>query len=113
MKNDLSNLPLSVYVFRGGHFAPAGNTTVCVGEKDRIEGLLGSDAIERLFNGFATYTNDRAKQDYLGVWGVRNASRLRRLLRECGAELVIHPTAPPDARLRYYKTLKGYKIFPR
>ena len=98
-----------VYLFRDS-FAPAGNTVVCVGEKERIETALGSGQIKTLFHGEAVYTNAAIKQDYLGVWGTRNASRLRRLLREQGVELIIQRTRPPDTRLRYYTTQPGARM---
>jgi hypothetical protein len=94
--------PLIAYLFRDGHFAPAGNTVVCVAERAAVEAVLGRGQLEVLFKGGAVYTNDAAKLDYIGVWGVRNASRLRRLLRERGFDLSISRTRPPSARLRYF-----------
>jgi len=98
------NTPLNLYVFRGGPFAPDGNTMVCVGERGGVEAHLGYGQVQTLFRGAAVYTDEATKQDYLGVWGSRNASRMRRLLREHGAELVIHSGAPPGARLRHWTT---------
>ncbi len=96
---------LNVYVFRDGPFAPRGDTVVCAGDRDAVEACLGQGEVQILFRGAAIYTNDATKQDYIGVWGVRKASRLRRLLRECGAEVVIHAGPPPEARLRHFTTL--------
>jgi len=96
---------LDVYVFRDGPFAPRGDTVVCVGDRAAVEAHLGRGQVQTLFRGAAVYTNDATKQDYIGVWGVRKASRLRRLLREHGAELVIHAEAPPKARLRHFVAL--------
>jgi hypothetical protein len=96
--------PLDVYVFRDGPFAPSGDTVVCVGERAPVEAHLGSGQVQSLFRGSAVYTNDATKQDYIGVWGVRKTSRLRRLLREQGAQLVIHAKPPPGVRLRYFTT---------
>ena len=100
------NQPITIYLFRDS-FAPAGNSVVCVGEKERIEAALGFGKIKVLFHGEAVYTNDTTKKDYLGVWGTRNASRLRRLLREQGSKLIIQRTRPPNTRLRYYSTQPG------
>ncbi len=97
---------LNVYVFRDGPFGPGGDTVVCVGDRAALEALLRRGRVQTLFRGAAVYTNDATKQDYIGVWGVRKASRLRRLLREHGAELVIHAEAPPKARLRHFVSLK-------
>ena len=81
---------------------------VCIGEKERIEGVFGGGQLAVLFKGEAVYTNDTIKRDYLGVWGTRNASRLRRLLREQGVELLIQRTRPPDTRLRSFSTQLGH-----
>ncbi len=94
--------PLTIYAFRHGSFAPGGDTAVCVGERTRMEAVFGRDGVQELFDGKAVFTNDALKLDYLGVWGVRNASRLRRLLREQGVEVIVARTSPPDARLRYF-----------
>ncbi len=96
---------LNVYVFRDGPFAPGGDTVVCAGERAGVEACLGRGQVQILFRGAVIYTNDATQQDYIGVWGVRKASRLRRLLREGGAEVVIHAGQPPQARLRHFTTL--------
>ena len=100
----LMSVLLHVYLFRDDHFAPAGSSLVCIGENAAIEIRLGDGQVETLFNGVAVYTCDTTKQDYVGVWGSRNASRLRRVLREHGAGLVIHPEPPPRVRLRHWTT---------
>ena len=98
------NSSLTVYLFRD-NISTIGNTVVCVAEKAQIEAALGKGEIEVLFQGKAVYANDSVKQDYLGVWGARNASRLRRLLRERSVEIVIERTRPPNARLRQTLTV--------
>jgi hypothetical protein len=96
--------PLDVYVFRDDHFAPAGSTVVCAADKNRVDALLGHAQVDATFSGAAIYTNDATKQDFIGVWGARNAPKFRRLLREHGAEIVVHQSPPPNARLRYWNT---------
>ncbi|HEY3847631.1 MAG TPA: hypothetical protein VGL95_11005 [Acetobacteraceae bacterium] len=103
---------LTVYLFRDSHFAPSGDTVVCAGAKAGIESYLGGGQVESLFKGFAVYTDRGANRDYIGVWGIRNASGLRRLLKERGAALTVHKVPPPNARLRYFKTLKKFTIVP-
>lgn len=95
---------LNIYVFRDRHFAPAGDTVVCIGGRGSIEALLGNKPIPGLFTGQAVYTNDETNQDYVGVWGKREASRFRRLLRERGADLLVHRVPPPGVRLRHWET---------
>jgi len=94
--------PLTTYLFRDGHFAPSGDTIVCVADRLTVEAALGRGQLETLFQRGAVYTDDAMKLDYIGVWGARNASRLRRLLRECGFEIVIDRRRPPNVRLRYF-----------
>lgn len=75
-------------------------TVVCVGERARIATVLGGRHVDALFQGSVTYRNDATNPDYLGVWGARNGSRLRRLLKEAGIDLVVRRTRPPGATLR-------------
>jgi hypothetical protein len=97
--------PMAVYLFRDS--LPSGsNTVVCVGEKERIETAFGGGQLAVLFKGEAIYRNDTSNRSYLGVWGARNASRLRRLLREQGVELLIKRTRPPNTRLSSLKVQK-------
>jgi len=81
---------------------------VCVGRREQIEHLLGTGTLEALFFGYAEYTDDQDGR-FLGVWGARNASRLRRLLREQGAEVTVHH-APPPARLRIWQSCAGARV---
>ena len=89
---------MSVYLFRDS-LPSRSNTVVCVGEKERIETALGAGQLAGLFKGEVVYRNDTTKRAYLGVWGARNTSRLRRLLREQGVELLVKRTRPPNTRL--------------
>jgi hypothetical protein len=93
---------LTTYLFRDGHFAPSGDTVVCIGDRVTIEAALDRGQLEALFQGGAVYTDDMMKLDYIGVWGARNASRLRRFLRERELEIVIVRQRPPNVRLRYF-----------
>jgi hypothetical protein len=47
---------VTVYLFRDVHFAPTGNTVVCVRERDIVETVLGGGRLEALFKGKAVYT---------------------------------------------------------
>ncbi len=96
--------PLTLYAFRHGSFASAGDTAVCVGERTQMEAAFGREGIQALFDGAVVFTNDALKLDYLGVWGARNMPRLRRLLRQRGVAMAIARELPPQARLRYYST---------
>jgi len=101
------NPPLTVYVFHD-RMALRVNAVVCVGGREEIEEALGLDQLEEIFEGEVVYRNDSIKKDYVGVWGARNASRLRRLLRDQGAALLIRRTPPPDTRLLSFSTQSGH-----
>lgn len=110
---------LCVYVFRDPHFAPGGDTLVCVAERSKMERFIGKNEVAWAFSGHAVYrpagrtksrllslvsAHLRRKHTYVGVWGRKNASRFRRFLRERGAKLEIHRHAPSDIRLTYWTT---------
>ena len=110
---------LDVYVFRDPHFAPDGDTLVCVAERAKMERFIGKNEVAWAFSGVAVYRREGRtrsgilslvsalvwrKRTYVGVWGRKNASRFRRFLRERGAELAIHRNAPSDIRLAYWTT---------
>jgi len=67
-----------------------------------VGGRLSSAA----FLGHVVYADEKGNE-YVGVWGARNAPRLRELLREHGAVLRITRSAPPGASLRYFQTRPG------
>lgn len=98
---------MDIYLFRSTRFARNGDSVVCVGRRGPIESLLGVNGLEATFFGFAEYV-DNSGERFLGVWGARNASRLRGLLRERGAELLVHRAEPP-ARLRVWETRPGVR----
>lgn len=105
------NLPLIIYLFRDS-ISPAEDSVVCLGEKTCIEAALGTRHVEDEFQGSVLYRNDKTKQDYLGVWGARNASRLRGLLRERGFDLTIERKFPHGARLRSANRIYKQEVDP-
>ena len=94
---------LDIYVFRDAHFAPGGDTIVCIAERHQTKRFLQKKEVAWAFSGYALYWKWPWKT-YVGVWGRKNASRFRRFLRERGAEVRIHREAPPDLRLAYWST---------
>jgi hypothetical protein len=104
---------LDVYVFRDPHFSPCGDTVVCVAEQRRLEQFMTKKEVAHAFSGCATYRRWDAgrswllrwlRRNYVGVWGKKNTARFRRFLRERGAALVIHRSAPSHIRLAYFCT---------
>jgi len=74
---------------------------------------MSKEEVAHAFSGCATYRRwdvGRSwflrwmRRSYVGVWGKKNTSRFRRFLRERGAELVIHRSAPSHIRLAYFST---------
>ena len=97
---------LDVYAFRSSAFARNGDSVVCIGARDQLECLLGTGTLSATFFGYALY-QDPNKTEYIGVWGARNASKFRRLLRERGVQVIIHREPPPEIRLHHFATNPG------
>ncbi len=93
--------PLDAYVFRHPGFASGGDSLVCVVDHARLTALLGGlPALDAQFGGHAVF--ERSQGGTLaGVWGRRECPRLRRRLREAGADVVTHHAVPPGLRLQY------------
>ena len=99
----VTSTPIEMYVFRDTAFAPDGDTLVCIALESVVIQFIPKDELSEAFSGYVTYQNWPFK-GYLGVWGRRNASRLRRFLRERGAELIINRGKPDGAALGVYAT---------
>jgi len=78
---------LDVYEFRDPHFAPDGDTLVCVVERKRLKKYVSKREVSEAFSGCAVYRLRWPWNTYIGVWGKRNTSRFRRFLRERGADV--------------------------
>ena len=72
---------------------------VCIGPRSAISAFMDRDEMETLFGGYIIYESSGGDQ-YMGVWGGRKASRLRRMLRERGATLHLLPDLPPGLRVK-------------
>lgn len=108
MLNQAGGVPIDVYAFRSCAFARNGDSVVCIGARKQLESLLGAGMLSATFFGYALY-RDPNETEYIGVWGARNASKLRRLLRECGAQVIIHRESPPEVRLHHFATNPGVR----
>ena len=72
-----------------------GETVACAASREAVVASFGSEAeFERFFGGSMTFGLPSSPA-YLGVWGARNASRFRRILREAGFEFHVHECPPP------------------
>jgi hypothetical protein len=80
------------------------NTVFAATARDAVNATFGSErAFAEFFGGSALYGGDYLHPEFLGVWGVRNVSRFRRLLRERHGELEAVESEPP-APLRSWST---------
>lgn len=93
---------LTAYSFRDGAFSPDGDTHVCVVELDALKVFI-QDELDAAFSGHVVYRRGLLRR-YVGVWGRRNAKRLRRFLSERGAVLTISRTKPIGAKLALFVT---------
>lgn len=105
-KPNAEEMLLNVYAFRSSAFARNRDSVVCIGVRKQLEGLLGTGVLSATFFGYALY-RDHNETEYIGVWGARNASKLRRLLRERGAQVTTHRGSPPKVRLHHFVTNPG------
>jgi len=104
-----------VYLFRSGNFARNGDTVVTAAPLDAVMsvygggGLFGEGGVAAIFGGAAFYRDDprdETSRGYVGVWGARQASRFRAVLRGAGISIEI-VRSPPPARLMFWGTKSG------
>ena len=77
-----------------------GATLYCDGEWKFVEAFMPEDDIAIEFGGWVRLRDAVTGKHYLGVWGRRNASRFRRLLRERGAEFSIIRREQPHRKIK-------------
>jgi hypothetical protein len=83
--------PLRVYVFRDWQDAVA-----CAAPGPAVlEAFGGFPLFQTYFGGYMTFGKLFSSDEFLGVWGHRNANRFRRILRERWGELEIIHARPP------------------
>ena len=72
---------------------------VCIGPASQICALIDHDEMKMTFGGYVIYESGEGSE-YVGVWGGRNASRMRRMLRERGAGINVLPDLPQHLRMK-------------
>jgi hypothetical protein len=95
---------LDVYEFRGPQFSPEGDTIVCVVERGAMEKYISKAEVSDAFSGCAVYRLRWPWNQYVGVWGKRNAARFRRFLEERGADVAIRREPVEGLKLFYWAT---------
>jgi hypothetical protein len=81
----------------------AGPSITCVVRRSELKMFMSVRKLDLLFSRYVIFQAWPLKF-YAGVWGRRNASRLRRFLRELGADVQIDRRVPPNAVPRPWKT---------
>jgi hypothetical protein len=83
--------PLRVYVYRDWQDAVA-----CAAPGPAVlEAFGGFPLFQTYFGGYMTFGRLLSRDEFLGVWGHRNASRFRRILAERFGDLEIVHAEPP------------------
>ncbi|MFL6302583.1 MAG: hypothetical protein ACJ72H_03495 [Candidatus Sulfotelmatobacter sp.] len=82
------------------------------GEKAFIERYIGLDEFDALFGGKMRLADPKGQTEFVGVWGRQAISRLKRILRQRGAEFVVHHADANDRVIRSYTQYRA-KVDPR
>jgi hypothetical protein len=93
----------SLFTFRAPLFGEKRSAPVVIkGSRQWVEGFIPLREFAELFGGYALWRPSERKTneilgEALGVWGHRNVSKLRRILRERGAVFqVVEGEGPPQ-----------------
>ncbi len=95
---------LPAYEFLDSSFVVGSDPVVCVVPRAMLQKYMTTAEIDGAFSGYATYRQAPWGKRFVGVWGRKNCQRLRRFLRERGAEVVICRERPPRLGLAFYIT---------
>ena len=87
-----------VYEFSETAFIVGSDPRVCVAPLSAVLAFMTLAEIDEAFNGHASYRQAPWMKRYVGVWGRKNCQRLRRFLRERGAEVSLHRKRPNRLR---------------
>ena len=97
--------PIPVFEFTDSAFVVGSDPVVCVAPLSLLRVYISLAELDATFSGHASYRQMPWMTRYVGVWGRKNCQRLRRFLRERGAEILIQRERPPRLALASYKTL--------
>ena len=93
-----------VYEFPETAFVVGSDPLVCIARLSAVLAFMTLAEIDEAFSGYASYRRAPWMKRYVGVWGRKNCQRLRRFLRERGADVSLHRERPDRLRLTSYKT---------
>ena len=94
---------ITVYEFTDPSFA-ASEAVVCVARLSELKSVLSLNEINEAFSGYATYWQTPWMTRFVGVWGRKNCQRLRRFIRERGADITVLHERPLRLRLAFFGT---------
>src|SRR5260221_13349001 len=77
---------------------------VCVASALLVRPLLDERELSDLFGGCVLYADRDSDLEYLGVWGARNASRYRAILRLRGASFALVKRLPENLAQKWRHT---------
>lgn len=80
------------------------DTLMCIAPLSTLLPYMTLAEINEAFSGHASYRQAPWMTRYVGVWGRKNCQRLRRFLRERGAEIILHRNRPDYLRLTSWQT---------
>jgi hypothetical protein len=95
---------IDAYEFQDTAFVVGSDPVVCVVPLSMLASYMTLAELDDAFSGHASYRQAPWMKRYAGVWGRKNCQRLRRFLRERGADVVIHRERPSRLVLASYKT---------
>jgi hypothetical protein len=72
------------------------------GERAFIERYIRMDEFDQFFGGSMLLSDPSGESYFVGVWGRQAISKLKRVLRQRGAEFVVLPANAQDRVIRAY-----------
>jgi hypothetical protein len=88
-----------VYLLKEAFRLGQSQRTICLTPESVLDGRIDKGDLESTFGGWITYVDDQNDTEYLGVWGTRNASRFRAMLKRKEIDFVLKQTRHASIRL--------------
>lgn len=95
---------LHVFQFSDTAFVTGSDPVVCIVPLCDMIPYMKLAELNAAFSGYASYRQAPWMKRYVGVWGRKNCQRLRRFLRERGADIALHRERPQFLKLTSYLT---------
>ena len=95
---------ITTYEFAESAYVAGSDPVVCIARLSQLKAVISLQEIDAAFSGYTSYRQAPWMRRFVGVWGRKNCQRLRRFLRERGAEVELLKERPPSLRLSHYMT---------